>query len=110
MSKKIITLLLIIILLINFLIPSVYGVVEIDKANLIKDHTIDTHIMFNSNGSWTKIKGSYICYKLNGEKYPAYCVTHGIHGVDEEGSYTVTINDLLKDKLIYNTILNRISI
>lgn len=105
MNKKVIMILLIAITLLNSIAPSL-NAAEIEKANLINDHAIDTHIMYKPNGEWTKIKGAYICYIKDGEKYPAYCISHGIHGVDEEGDYAVTINDLLKDKLIYNTILN----
>ena len=105
MNKKIIAIFLLIITISNVIIPKLQAI-EIKKANLIKDHSINTHIMYKPNETWVKIKGSYICYTINGEKYPAYCISHGIHGVDEEGNYNVTINDLLKDKLIYNTILN----
>ena len=105
MKNKISIIFLIIIIFTNVLTP-VLNAVEINKADLTYDHAIDTHIKFYNGGAWHTIKCGYISYKINGEKYPAYCIKHGVHGVDEEGDYTVTINDLLKDKLIYNTILN----
>lgn len=106
MKKKTLIIFIILITLINTILPVANAAQIISKANLIYDHKIDTHIMFYNAGNWYVIKCGYICYKVDGEKYPAYCISHGLHGVDEEGPYTVTINDLLKDKLIYNTILN----
>ena len=106
MKRKSLIIFIILITIINTILPVANAATIISKANLIYDHKIDTHIMFYNAGNWYNIKCGYICYKIDGEKYPAYCISHGLHGVDEEGPYTVTINDLLKDKLIYNTILN----
>ena len=107
-NKKVIVIFTILITIMNTLMPVVNAVSEITKANLINDHKIESHIMYynETREEWRNIQCNYICYKLDGEKYPAYCITHGVNGVDEEGSYTVTINDLLKDDLIYNTIIN----
>jgi len=107
-KKKSIVIFTILITIINTLMPVVNAVSEITKANLINDHKIDSHIMYynEERKEWRNIQCNYICYKIDGEKYPAYCITHGVNGVDEEGSYTVTINDLLKDELVYNTIIN----
>ena len=108
MRKKSIVIFTILITIINSFMPVVKAVTELTKANLINDHKMDSHIMYYNEGrqEWRDIQCNYICYKLDGEKYPAYCITHGVNGVDEEGSYTVTINDLLKDKIVYNTIIN----
>lgn len=106
MNKKITIVLLILIILTNTFMPVIKAAEEITKANLIYGHKIDTHIMFYNAGAWYPIKCGYICYEFDKETYPAYCISHGLHGVDEEGPYTVSINDLLKDKLIYNTIIN----
>lgn len=106
MNKKIITFFIILITLANTLMPVVQATQIITKANLINDHKIETHIEQENKNGWYEVKCNYICYKENEEKYPAYCIAPGIHGVDEEGSYTVTINKLLNDKLIYNILLN----
>jgi len=108
MKKKSIVIFTILITIINTLMPAVNAVSEITKANLVNDHKIDSHIMYynEERKEWRDIQCNYICYKLDGERYPAYCITHGVNGVDEEGSYTVTINDLLKNELVYKTIIN----
>jgi len=108
MKRKSIVIFTILITIINTLMPVVNAVSEITKANLINDHKIDSHIMYynEERKEWRDIQCNYICYKIDEGKYPAYCITHGVNGVDEEGSYTVTVNDLLKDELVYNTIIN----
>lgn len=106
MNKRIITIFIILITLANALMPVVQATQIITKANLINDHKIETHIEQENKKGWYEVKCNYICYKEDEEKYPAYCIMPGTHGVDEEGSYTVTINKLLNDKLIYNILLN----
>ncbi len=108
MKKKSIIIFTILITIINTFMPVIYAVSEITKANLKCAHTIDTHIMYYNEemAEWRNIQCGYIYYEVNGNKYPAYCITHGVNGVDEEGAYTVTINELLTNKLVYNTIVN----
>lgn len=106
MNKRIITIFIILITLANTLMPVAQATQIITKANLINDHKIETHIEQENKKGWYEVKCNYICYKEDEEKYPAYCIMPGTHGVDEEGAYTVTINKLLNDKLIYNILLN----
>ena len=106
MKKKILIISIILITIINTILPVVNAVPAITKANLINDHKINTYIEKENENGWFEVICNYICYKEDGKKYPAYCIEPGIHGVDEEGNYTVTVDDLVKDKLIYNTLLN----
>ena len=69
-------------------------ITEITKANLINDHKIKTHIEQENKNGWFEVLCNYICYKDETNKYPAYCIMPGTHGVDEEGSYTVTVNTI----------------
>ena len=105
-KKKLIIIFTILITIINTLMPVVNAVSELTKANLINDHKIKTHIKQENANGWFEVICNYICYKLDGEKYPTYCITHGVNGVDEEGPYTVNINKLLDNKVVYNIILN----
>jgi len=108
MKKKIIIFSIILITLMNALMPVVHAVQIITKANLINDHKIDTHLLYfnEQRDEWRDIQCGYICYIDNGQKYPAYCIVPNTNGVDEEGSYTVTVNKLLNNKLIYNILIN----
>lgn len=95
------------IMLIQNLSAVVVATTEITKANLKKDHKITTNIQyFNKDGTWHDIICNYICYEEEGKKYPAYCVKHGVNGVDEVGGYTVKISELLSDEKIWRTIVN----
>lgn len=108
MKKKIIIFSIIFIILVNTIMPIVQAVQIITKANLINDHKIDTHLLYfnDQRDEWRDIQCGYICYIENGEKYPAYCIVPNTNGVDEEGSYTVTVNKLVNNKLIYNILIN----
>lgn len=107
MKKKTLIIFIILITLMNTILPIANAAQVITRADLKKGKSIKTHLKFkHQDGTWHNIQCNYIYYETGGEKYPTYCITHGVHGVDEEGPYTVTINDLLKDKLVYNTILN----
>lgn len=92
-------------------IQNIFGVVEaatkISKADLKKDHKITTNLEFkHQDGTWHTVIGNYICYTNNGKKYPAYCIKHGVNGVDEAGNYTVNISKLLTDEKVWRTIIN----
>ena len=107
MKRKLIILSMIFISIFNTFLP-ITNAFSIDKANLKKDHDIKTHIQYYNSDmeQWRDIECGYINYEINNKKYPAYCIVPNAHGVDEDGPYTVTITDLLKDKLIYNTMIN----
>lgn len=106
-KKKTIYILMIIIMIIQSISNVVMAATEISKANLKNDHSIKTNLQYkNADGTWHNIICNYICYTNNGTKYPAYCIKHGVNGVDEEGSYTVNISKLLSDNKIWRTIIN----
>ena len=105
--KKIIYTLMIMILFIQNLSNIVMAATEISKANLRNDHSIKTNIQYkNADGTWHDIICNYICYTEDGNKYPAYCIKHGVNGVDEAGSYTVSISELLDDDRVWRVIIN----
>lgn len=110
MSKitiKLINITLLTIILIQYLSVITFAATEISQANLKKDHAIKTNIQFlHKDGTWHNVICNYICYTNNGKKYPAYCIKHGVNGVDEEGPYTVEISELLSDEKIWRTIVN----
>ena len=108
MKKKTLIIAIILITIINTIIPVANAALVISEANLINDHKINTHLLYynDQRQEWRDIQCGYICYKTDGEKFPAYCITPNTNGVDEEGSYTVTVNSLIDDKLIYNILIN----
>lgn len=106
MKIKILVIMLILIILINGITPIVNATQIITKANLKKGDAIPTHILYENNNGWFEVKCNYIYYQDGEDKYPAYCISPGIHGVDEEGDYTVNIDKLVENNIIYNIIVN----
>lgn len=105
--KKIIYLIVTVIIILQSLSNVVMAATEISKANLKNDHSIKTNVQFkSSDGTWHNLICNYIAYTTNGTKYPAYCIKHGVNGVDEEGAYTVNISKLISDNKIWRTIIN----
>ena len=84
----------------------VIAATPIDKANLKSDHVIPVDLEFFNGDFWGPMECQYICYTNNGKKYPAYCISHGLDGVDEQGPYTVDISKLLDDDRIWRVIVN----
>lgn len=108
MNRKIITFFIILITLANAIMPVAQATQIITKANLINDHKINTHLLYynDKKDQWRNIQCGYICYSFEGEKYPAYCIIPNTNGVDEEGAYTVTVDKLVNNTLIYNILIN----
>ena len=107
LKSKLIYVLMITVLFFQNILGIVMAATEISKADLKKDHSIKTNLQYkNEDGTWHNVICNYINYNINGKQYPAYCIKHGVHGVDEEGSYTVEISELLSDNKIWRTIIN----
>lgn len=105
--KKLVSAIVLVIMFVQNISGIVMAATEISKANLKNDHKITTNIQyFNQDGTWHDIQCNYIAYTHNGKKYPAYCIKHGVDGVDEAGNYTVKISKLLSDEKIWRTIVN----
>ncbi len=81
--------------------------VEIDKANLENGASCEGHLQYKFGNVWANVSANLIYYNLNNVRYPAYCITSpDVHGVDEEGSYTVSIEKTLDDVRIWRAIIN----
>lgn len=106
-KNKLIVITLIMIIILQNIATLCYAATEISSAALKNDHSIaNTHLQFRKNGVLVDIRCNYICYNNNNKKYPAYCINHGLNGVDEEGDYTVNISKVLSDEKVWKTIIN----
>ena len=106
-NKAIIIFLIVLLIMEQF--SFIYATTDIKIANLYSDHECERHLQYwnESMNQWRNIQTKYIVYKHNNKKYPAYCISHGLDGVDEAGSYDVTISgDILKDEKIWRVIVN----
>ena len=77
-----------------------------DTAKLQSVGACHRNLEFKFSVGWSTVKCNYIAYIEDGKKYPAYCILHGYDGVDEAGSYNVTLTEILDDERIYRVILN----
>lgn len=55
---------------------------------------------------WSYIKCTYVTYSEAGKEYPAYCLNRELHGVGEEGNYSVDLTQTLDDVRVWRTIIN----
>lgn len=105
-KNKFVAVMLLFLVLFSSFIP-VVNAVEINSAYLENGASCKGHLQYNFDGIWADIRGNLIHYNLNGVKYPAYCIsTPQTPGVDEKGSYTVNITELLDDVRIWRVIVN----
>lgn len=105
-TNKIITVVILVLLLFSSFQNIILGVTEITKANLTIIQNISSQIQFKFSSGWTNVRTNYIGYNENGNTYPAYCISHGLPGVDELGDYTVSIEKTLEDVRVWRTIIN----
>lgn len=103
--KKVLSIILIIIYLLNILSYSSFATTQITEANLIDLGDCGQHLQYwnESLGVWSYVSTTYVGYSNNGTVYPAYCLDVSKPGA-EEGSYTVSIEELLDDVEIWRTI------
>ena len=104
--KKITSIFVLMIILISVFQNVVFGALALEKAALKTGKTIDTNVDFYDGKQWFELEAKYIYYEINGKEYPAYCITHGVDGVDETGNYSVDVSKLLSDSKIWRTIIN----
>ncbi len=104
--KKLLIISTIMIIFISLFQNIVLGATAINKGDLIKGKVITTNVEFNGDNGWGPLDARYIYYKVGNSEYPAYCISHGLDGVDEVGGYTVDVNKLLTDNKIWRVIIN----
>lgn len=95
--KKIISIFILMIILLSGIQNIVLGATKISLANLKRGKDIKTNVQYNDGTQSFEIQAKYIYYTENGKDYPAYCISHGLDGVDERGGYTVDIDEFLRD-------------
>lgn len=101
--KKIVSIMLIIILILSMLIVfNNSNAVNINQADLYSIGQYTDLLKYNN----INIITTYVVYKTNGIEYPVYCLQKDLQGVGEQGPYTVTVNQLLSDVMIWRTVIN----
>lgn len=74
----------------------------VDEARLYSRGTFSGTLKYNG----VEIVTTYVAYLKDSNEYPAYCISPGVDGVGEQGSYNVKVEDLLNDVKIWRVITN----
>src|SRR5699024_1756833 len=105
--KKITSIFVLMIILLSCFQGISFGRIQLDAVKLIERQDIKTNVEFYDDKQWFELEAKYIYYKeTNGAIYPAYCISHGLDGVDERGDYTVDVGELLEDDRVWRVIFN----
>lgn len=101
--KKIISIILISILILSTIfIINKSNATDINQAYLYSIGQYTDLLRYNN----MNIQTTYVVYQKDGIEYPAYCMQKDLLGVGEQGPYTVNVNGLLTDVMIWRTIIN----
>lgn len=105
-KKKIIAILMLLMTLFGS-IQNVALAKEIgDSAYLKSLGNCNSNLEFKFDSGWSTVICHFVTYTEGGKNYPAYCISHGIDGVDEHGSYSVDLTKILDDERLYRVIIN----
>lgn len=97
-------LIIISIILIIISTSVVHATFNIQTADLYSKGRCKTLLKTSNNG--LDIIVTKVFYKANGKENPAYCINKELSGVGEYGNYSVTINDVIKNPLVWRAITN----
>jgi len=87
----------------------IHSAVPINSAYLVSGADVaEGHIEFyhDQSGRYVRPIIHYISYSVNGTSYPAYCLDEHKPGVSENGSYTVSIDNVVSDNRIWRVLVN----
>lgn len=106
-SKKIIAIILLVLTILGAS-QNLVNAIEISSATIEDLGDCGYHLMFwdTKQNSWSYIITTMVGYRENGNLHYAYCMDANLHGVGEEASYTVTVDNVLSDERIYRVIIN----
>lgn len=99
--KKIKSIILLIILLIN-------GLTITSRGETISSADLYSKKYFYGLLKWEDIEleCEYVVYKKDGVEYPAYCLQRELKGVTTDSKYSVTIDKLVNNVMVWRTIIN----
>jgi len=105
--KRIIALIMILFILTGYIPTNISTAATIgDSTKLESQGKCRRNVEYKFSVGWSEVKIDYIAYVENGVRYPAYCILHGVDGVDEAGSYSVELTKILDDEQLYRCIVN----
>lgn len=105
--KKIISILLLVLIIINSL-RGVVNAVDIDSAYIENLGQCENHLQYKNakTGKWSYVVTTMVGYRINGNLHYAYCLNVDKHGVGDEENYSVNVSEMLLDEKIWRAITN----
>lgn len=100
-SKRILSILLLLLTLISFGSNTFCSAASISSAYIQKIGDAPHHLKYN--GRYVQI--SVVGHHANGTFYPAYCLNHSLTGV-EAGAYDVAINQIYNNDAVWRVVVN----
>lgn len=107
-KKKIMAILMLVVTIISSMQSLIFASTEISNATVYEVQPSELHLQYwnADKGMWYYVTTNYIGYNYNGKVYPAYCLNREFGGVDEYGSYTVSVTEALSDVRVWRAILS----
>ena len=107
-SKKFLSCLMLIIVLINAFGSLISNATEISSAALVKIGDCDYHLKYyrDDTNSYRYVICTVVGHYNNNVFYPAYCLNKDLTGVTEEYSYTVNIKDVINRDDVWRVVKN----
>ena len=105
--KKIISILLIVLILLNMLQTTVKAV-NLDEAYIEDLGQCERHLQYwkESDNIWSYIITTMVGYRINGTLHYAYCMQRERPGVGSHENYSVKISEMLNNEVIWRAIIN----
>lgn len=107
-SKKFLSCLMLIIVLINTFGSLISNATEISSAALVKIGDCDYHLKYyrEDTNSYRYVICTVVGHYNNNVFYPAYCLNKDLTGVTDEYSYTVNINEVINRDDVWRVVKN----
>ena len=100
---------ILVIILLNTILQVPVFAIPMQEAYIENLGDCEYHLQYwkEPDGIWSYIVTTVVGYRINGNLHYAYCLQREKKGVGgEQGSYSVNISDMLKDKKIWRAIIN----
>ncbi|MBP3596267.1 MAG: Cys-Gln thioester bond-forming surface protein [Clostridia bacterium] len=107
-SKKILSILMLIIILINTFSVVISNATEITSAALVKIGECDYHLKYyrEDSASYRYVICTVVGHYNNNIFYPAYCLNKDLTGVTEDYSYAVNIKEVINRDDVWRVVKN----
>lgn len=107
-SKKILSSLILIIILMNSFVGVISNATEINSANLIAIGNAEHHLKYyrEDTNSYRYLICTIVGFYKDNNFYPAYCMNKDKIGVTDDYTYTVNVNEIINRDDVWRAVIN----